>query len=287
MEILAGFEVAQLAWNGHDLAQSTNHIPESHMHLHYELAKDLGIKATRDGLLFNRYHDSRLSIAADLDMQVYWDLWHFNEMSAKEATTWSKLIGTISIPYKEFWVCPCNEPSVTPTMLPLSKEEVIERTIYMSYTLKEQNPNIKLLQLDAICGPEENWHALDILNLNADMIGLNMYPHTLRAQPHELLIEAHRRYHKPIMISETSWHDGFHVWDGIYNKGDWLRFMVNEAKLAQQAGANITGICWYPFVDCPPWDAPQADVRWSHGAYNEAYNVNDSLRRAIHEAINA
>ena len=49
---------------------------------------------------------------------------------------------------------------------------------------------------------------------------------------------------KPIMVSETSWHDGHpihhHRYPGL-NKGTWLRHVSEQVDIAKFHGANVVG----------------------------------------------
>ncbi|MGK5026446.1 FAD-dependent oxidoreductase [Janthinobacterium sp. RB2R34] len=67
-----------------------------------------------------------------------------------------------------------------------------------------------------------------------------------RRQPlHKLLAVLHQRYHRPLLLAETS-----HVGSG---RGAWIREMAAEAALALQHGAQVLGVCLYPIIDRPDW----------------------------------
>jgi beta-glucosidase/6-phospho-beta-glucosidase/beta-galactosidase len=92
--------------------------------------------------------------------------------------------------------------------------------------------------------------------------------HTARPSLVKVLLATWRRYRKPMMVSETSWHDGHPVHHRRYpglNKGTWLRHLTEQVEIARFHGAKVVGICWYPIVDCSPWHATQSRNRWSHG----------------------
>jgi hypothetical protein len=63
---------------------------------------------------------------------------------------------------------------------------------------------------------------------------------------HQLLGELYQRYHRPVMLAETS-----HVGSG---RGIWIREMAEEAALALQMGVDFKGICLYPTIDRPDWE---------------------------------
>ncbi|NUR45465.1 MAG: b-glycosidase [Sphingomonas sp.] len=96
-----------------------------------------------------------------------------------------------------------------------------------------------------------------------DIVGVNVYhysqvqldadkkreilgPRDPRRKPlSELLKFAWDRYHRPIIIGETSGYQD--------NRAEWLRMTVEESLKAINAGVDLHGICLYPFVDVPDW----------------------------------
>jgi beta-glucosidase/6-phospho-beta-glucosidase/beta-galactosidase len=98
---------------------------------------------------------------------------------------------------------------------------------------------------------------------NLDIVGVNIYhysqvqldadkkreilgPRDPRRKPlNELLQFAWDRYHRPIIIGETS---GFQD-----NRAEWLRMTMEECLKALNAGVDLHGVCLYPFVDVPDW----------------------------------
>jgi hypothetical protein len=105
-----------------------------------------------------------------------------------------------------------------------------------------------------------------------DVLGFNFYynnqwlldPHEfldwrpergdVRWQPlHQLLVEAHRRYARPMVLTETS-----------HPKEDrprWASMIARECGEAMSRGVPLQGVCWYPLVDRPDWDHPDD---WHH-----------------------
>ena len=96
-----------------------------------------------------------------------------------------------------------------------------------------------------------------------DIIGLNFYynnqwehqrerirweePRDPRWKPLNILLqEVYGRYKKPMCISETS-----HLGVG---RGEWIREIASECRLALEAGVDLNGICLYPVIDRPDWD---------------------------------
>lgn len=63
---------------------------------------------------------------------------------------------------------------------------------------------------------------------------------------HQILIEVHERFRRPMFIAETGTEDD--------DRALWLRYICDEVRLAQSAGVPIHGICWYPILNHPGWD---------------------------------
>jgi len=96
-----------------------------------------------------------------------------------------------------------------------------------------------------------------------DIVGVNVYhysqvqldadkkreilgPRDPRRKPlSELLQFAWERYHRPIMIGETSGYQD--------TRAEWLRMTMEESLKALNSGVDLHGICLYPFVDLPDW----------------------------------
>lgn len=122
-----------------------------------------------------------------------------------------------------------------------------------------------------------------------DIVGVNVYhysqvqlgadkkreilgPRDPRRKPlSDMLKAAWDRYHRPIIIGETSGYQD--------NRAEWLRMTMEESLKALNAGVDLQGVCLYPFVDVPDW--------WSQKwAKIGIYDVADkkSLRRVPCEA---
>nr|WP_246518898.1 beta-glucosidase [Ancylobacter lacus] len=111
---------------------------------------------------------------------------------------------------------------------------------------------------DMICGrlaPELGGRE-DLL----DMVGVNFYPsnqwalggsilplghHAYRPLA-DLLGEVHRRYGRPLLVSETGAEGSA--------RAAWLHYVCDEARVALQAGVPLVGLCLYPVLDYPGWD---------------------------------
>jgi hypothetical protein len=97
-----------------------------------------------------------------------------------------------------------------------------------------------------------------------DIVGVNVYnfsqaemamdgkreilaPQDPRRKPlSEMLMHAWERYHRPLIIGETSgWQE---------HRAGWLRMTMEECMKALNAGADFHGVCLYPCVDIPDWN---------------------------------
>jgi beta-glucosidase/6-phospho-beta-glucosidase/beta-galactosidase len=97
-----------------------------------------------------------------------------------------------------------------------------------------------------------------------DIVGVNSYffsqaedalggerkilgPRDPRRKPlSELLMYAWERYHRPIIIGETSGYQD--------QRAAWLRMVMQESMKALISGADLQGICLFPCVDIPDWN---------------------------------
>ncbi|MGI3903393.1 MAG: beta-glucosidase [Janthinobacterium lividum] len=112
--------------------------------------------------------------------------------------------------------------------------------------------------LDMMCGRQapELGGRPDLL----DVVGVNYYPdnqwyaggstiplgHHAYRPLRDLLAEAHARYGRPLLISETGA-------EGTA-KASWIHYVCGEVRAAQRAGVPIEGICLYPILDYPGWE---------------------------------
>jgi hypothetical protein len=60
-----------------------------------------------------------------------------------------------------------------------------------------------------------------------------------------MLERAWGRYHRPMIIAETSGLKG--------GRPDWLNDVVHECMAAVNRGVDIHGVCLFPAVDMPDW----------------------------------
>ena len=89
---------------------------------------------------------------------------------------------------------------------------------------------------------------------------------------HRLLIEAHRRYGRPVVLSETS-----------HPKEDrplWMDMIARECIATLEAGVPLWGVCWYPILDRPDWDHLHD---WHRaGIWERAAGAEGEYERVLH-----
>lgn len=86
--------------------------------------------------------------------------------------------------------------------------------------------------------------------MNADKSREVLGPRDPRRRPlGELLKFAWDRYHRPIIIGETSGHQD--------KRAEWLRMTMEESMRALNSGVDLQGVCLYPFVDIPDWQTQE------------------------------
>jgi beta-glucosidase/6-phospho-beta-glucosidase/beta-galactosidase len=90
---------------------------------------------------------------------------------------------------------------------------------------------------------------------------------------HRLLLDAYRRFERPILIGETS-----HVGSG---RAEWIRELTDEVSIAVTAGLPLEGICLYPIIDRFEWDNPQ---HWHNsGLWDYTIEADGTFRRVLNE----
>ncbi len=86
-----------------------------------------------------------------------------------------------------------------------------------------------------------------------------------------LLDEAHRRYDRPVVLSETS-HPGEH-------RPQWFDMIGRECRHAIAAGVPLWGVCLYPIIDRPNWD--HLDDWHAAGLWDA--DLADRSKRRLHQ----
>lgn len=278
--IAAGFECARLG-NGHDLLVTTGHLPELRMARHYRTVRAHDIATVRDGLPWRHDPGPRFAVAAAAGIEAIWDLNHYDP--PPDAVAHARRCAEAAPRDRPFWICPVNEPLLYPQLAGMPWEHAVDLAITMARVAKDHHPDVRVLTTDPITGiGNRQFAATDRLVAAGlvDVVGVNYYPHTARTSLRKVLLKTWRRYGKPVMVSETSWHDGHRVHHQRhpgFDKAAWLRLMCAEVEAARLAGAEVVGLCWYPIVDCPPWNHPQARRRWAHGLIRADGSVDPAL----------
>lgn len=287
---IAGFECGLVHGGRHDLLVTTRHTPPFRMLEHYRIVRDHRMTTIRDGLVPGHHAVERLAAAKQASVEAIWDLSHFHRNQdpvrcAKIAADASRAVNGSD----RLWLCPVNEPSLYPRISGMPRQEAVAMAITMARVARDHHPDVGILTNDPITGVgDRQFEATDAIvsAVHVDVIGINYYPHTARTSLVKVLMATWRRYRKPIMVSETSWHDGHPVHHRRYpglNKGTWLRHVIEQVRVARFHGANIVGVCWYPIVDCPPWHAPQSSNRWSHGLIRKDLTVDPWLSAELRQ----
>ncbi|GAB4030908.1 glycoside hydrolase family 1 protein [Spirosoma gilvum] len=88
----------------------------------------------------------------------------------------------------------------------------------------------------------------------------------------QLLIKAYRRYHKPIVMAETS-HAGEH-------RSQWIQMISEECAAVLNTGVPLWGVCLYPIIDRPDWDYPD---RWHQSGLWDADLSTEPPGRVLHQ----
>jgi beta-glucosidase/6-phospho-beta-glucosidase/beta-galactosidase len=92
-----------------------------------------------------------------------------------------------------------------------------------------------------------NVYAFCEAQINADGSREALSPRDPRRKPlSDMLMYAWERYHRPIIIGETSGSQ-----DG---RAEWLRMVMQESLKALNSGIDLQGICLYPCVDIQDWN---------------------------------
>ncbi len=88
----------------------------------------------------------------------------------------------------------------------------------------------------------------------------------------ELLGEAHQRYDRPMVLTETS-HPG-------EDRALWISRIADECGQAIEAGVPLWGICLYPIIDRPSWDNL---TEWHRAGLWDIDNHSSGLERLLHD----
>jgi beta-glucosidase/6-phospho-beta-glucosidase/beta-galactosidase len=73
----------------------------------------------------------------------------------------------------------------------------------------------------------------------------------------DLVEEGWKRYHRPVVVAETSGMEG--------GRDDWLNDVVTESLAAVNRGVDLHGVCLFPAVDMPDWHTG----KWLHNGITD------------------
>ncbi|NGP17099.1 glycosyl hydrolase 53 family protein [Devosia aurantiaca] len=268
---------------------TTKHLPHERMSEHYALARRHGLLAGRDGLPWRHDPAPRLQMAGAAGLQIIWDLNHYDP--PPDPVGHARHCAEAARHDQPFWICPVNEPMIYPMLAGMAWEHATDLAITMARVAKDHHPDVRVLSTDPITGIGERQFAATDRLVQAglvDVVGVNYYPHTARTSLLKVLLKTWRRYGKPILLAETSWHDGHrihHQRHPGFNKAAWLHHVQAQVAEAEAKGVEMAGICWYPIIDCPPWQRPHSRNRWSHGLIRKDGGVDPALSTALLEQV--
>lgn len=255
------------------------------MNAHYAIARTHGMHSARDGLPWRHDPQPRLAVAAESGMEVIWDLNHFDP--PPDPVGHAAQCAATADPNRPFWICPVNEPMLYPMLAGMPWEHACDLARTLVHVARDNHPDVRVLSTDPLTGiGNKQFAATDRLVHEGlvDVVGVNYYPHTARTSLFKVLVKTWKRYEKPILLSETSWHDGHPVHHGRhpgFNKAAWFHHIQAEVAAAHKVGVLVAGVCWYPVVDCPPWQRPNSRNRWSHGLIRKDISLDPHLAAAL------
>lgn len=64
-----------------------------------------------------------------------------------------------------------------------------------------------------------------------------------------LIVEYAERYDRPVILGETN------IRGYATDRASWLKYTLQECETARDAGVDIEGYCWFPFIDSTDWDS--------------------------------
>ncbi|GLU54859.1 amine oxidase [Dyadobacter frigoris] len=153
----------------------------------------------------------------------------------------------------------------------------------------KNNHELQYQSLDMLCGricPELGGKPEYL-----DMLGFNYYynnqwilsphkilgwndevPYPYLRQLSDLLHEAHKRYNRPVVLTETS-HPGI-------DRPLWIKYVVAQILTTIREEIPFWGICIYPIIDRPNWDHPD---KWHHSGLWDMDPAVGIKSRILHE----
>lgn len=68
-----------------------------------------------------------------------------------------------------------------------------------------------------------------------------------------LMVEYAERYNLPVLVGETN------IRGYSSDRASWLKYTLEQSEAARDAGIDVRGYCWFPFVDSCDWDSVLTD----------------------------
>lgn len=229
------------------------------MERHYEEARALGVVGARDGLSWRHSIFDRVR-AVPQGFPVMWDMVHFDMPPEPEdhAVACAHAIG------EGGWAIAVNEPTAHGMFHGEGSWRYVETAIRMM----QAAPTLNYACCDPLHGLEaEQWWATDRLVESGmiHLVGINYYPIHSNVLLREIIREARRRYPGiDLAITETSWHVDHPRLPGGDRRAEW----IDEVRRECDEAGGVRFICWYPWLDMPDWDNPDAP-RWPSGWYQK------------------
>lgn len=236
MKWYAGFETAQLHWNGNCMAAYSGHTPQAFMRENYAWAKERGFVGARDGLAWNRPIRERAECVPE-DMPVVWSFHHFGRPPEHPTAHVAQCLEVIGS--RRPLVVPVVEPAAGRDVSGLTVDEAVTLALTMIHAMEGR---ADVLTADPVHRLEEyEWGPTDDLVETGAVthVGVHCYAHLLEVPLQDVVRAAKDRYGLPVVIGETGYHEGH--WGnadkphGCRSREEWVAYVEREAVEAEWA----------------------------------------------------
>lgn len=247
--LFAGFEGAQLHWNGHDCLIQTRHTPDADMAGNYVRAIAAGAVGFRDALPtrfdpWQRYAAGRVAAG---DRLIVWDLVHFDRPA--DPVGHARRVAALAGPQDRL-VAVC-EPS-SAGMTGMSREAGVVLAGGMMGAGIAANSDSRWW----VCDPAhdtsaETWAATDALveafGRHIEVIGLNYHSCWAVEPLRDVLRHAAGRYPRHrLALTETSHHEGHPDARWGEDRAAWWRHVQAEID---ESGVDLVCACYAPWLN--------------------------------------
>lgn len=282
-KIIAGFECGLLP-NGHNLLETTKHVPTKNMRDHYKTVHDHGLTTVRDGLIDGGGVYRRMYASKDMNVLPIWDIIHFHKHDATTAAGLARECARYhaQINYdKPFWFVPLNEIETHAWYLGTGIKGAADIWCAVYDAVKSRlGHKAKAISSSVLKSVDGPWDGIDMIANKCEAIGINIYPHTHEETIYDLILATHARYGMPIIITETSFHNGHP--EHIGTKRSWAMHVNRHVNRARKDGIDVWAWCWYPIVNCLEWDHPHL-AEWDHGLIRQDGSIDPELSEILKE----